>query len=78
MQAKAELDQETAFFIVFCIESIADELETTGNNIYKLLTDDSDIIDSYIIPHYETLHTQGKAYIVNELIELMKTRSVLS
>ena len=78
MQAKTELNQEISFFIVFCIESIADELETTGNNVYKLLADDSDIIDSYIIPHYETLHTQGKAYIVNELIELMKTRSVLS
>jgi hypothetical protein len=42
-----------------------------------LLTEKSDLLDSYIIPFYEPLHTQGKAYIVRELVELMKKRGII-
>jgi len=71
------ITSEQSFFAVFCIEALSDELGTTGDKVYKLLTEDSDILDSYIIPHYDTLHTQGKEYIVNELIELMKKRRII-
>ena len=67
---------EQSFFAIFCIESISDELEITGDKVYKMLTEESDILDGYIIPYYDTLHTQGKDYIVGELIELMKRRGV--
>ena len=68
---------EQSFFAVFCIESLADELNTTGDQIYKNLTRDSDILDGYIVPYYDALHTQGKEYIVRELKELMQKRGVL-
>lgn len=32
--------------------------------------------DGYIIPEYEMLHTQGKEYIVNDILETMKERGV--
>jgi hypothetical protein len=67
---------EQSFFAVFCIESLADELKTTGDIIYKKLTEESDILDAYIVPHYEAFHTQSKGYIVNELNELMKKRDL--
>jgi len=68
---------EQSFFAVFCIEALAGELGTTGDKIYKMLTEDSDILDGYIIPYYDALHTQGKSYIVRELKELMQKRGVL-
>jgi len=68
---------EQSFFAVFCIESLADELGTKGDEVYSLLTEKSDILDTYIIPNYQSLHTQGKGYIVDELISLMKKRGVL-
>ena len=74
---RQEMTQETSFFSVFCIEALADELEIPGDKVYSRLTDDSDILDSYIIPYYDSLHTQGKDYIVRELKELMKKRGVL-
>ena len=74
---QTEMTPEQAFFAVFCIESLADSLGTTGDKIYIMLTEDSDILDSYIVPHYESLHTQGKDYIVQELQELMQSRGVL-
>ena len=77
MGARSEMSQETSFFAVFCIESLADELGTTGDVVYKMLADDSDILDSYIVPCYDALHTQGKDYIVKELMELLVERGVL-
>jgi len=68
---------DKSFFAVFCIESLADKLKTTGDKVYKMLTEDSDILDSYIVPCYEALHTQGRDYIVNDLIEYMRERKVL-
>jgi len=76
MNIKSAITPEQSFFAVFCIESISDKLETTGDKVYIMLTEESDILDNYIIPHYDALHTQGKDYIVNELIELMKKQGV--
>ena len=71
------LTPEQSFFAVFCIEALADELGTTGDKIYKMLTEKSVILDSYIIPCYDALHTQGKDYIVRDLKELMQKQGVL-
>ena len=77
MSGQTAMTEEQSFFAVFCIESVADDLETTGDKVYKMLTEDSDILDNYIIKNYEALHTQGKDYIVNDIIELMKEKGVL-
>ena len=72
------LTAEQSFFAVFCIEALADDLGTTGDRIYKMLTESSVILDDYIIPCYDALHTQGKDFIVRELKELMQKQGVLS
>jgi hypothetical protein len=74
---KTPMTPEQSFFAVFCIEALADELGISGNNIYNLLTDESDILDSYILPCYDALHTQGKDYMIRELIDIMRMRGVL-
>lgn len=77
MNKQTPMTPEQSFFAVFCIEALADELKTTGDKIYKILTENSDILDDYIIPCYDALHTQGKDFIVNELKEIMQKRGVL-
>ena len=59
-------------FAVFCIENIAEFLGLKGEEVYRLLTEQSNILDDYIIPCAEALHTQGKEYIVNDVIEVMR------
>lgn len=76
IKSEMEMDRDILSFTVFCIEQLADEMDTTGDKTYAMLTEDSDILDSYIIPCYDALHTQGKEYIVNELLELMKKRGI--
>lgn len=63
-------------FAVFCIENIAIRLEKNAEDIYQALTEKSDILNSYIIPEYEILHTQSKDYIVDDIISLMEERGI--
>ena len=63
-------------FAVFCIENTAEALGFTGAEIYRFLTEKSGILDNYIIPSYDTLHTQGKEYIVNDIVEYMREKGL--
>lgn len=63
-------------FVVFCIESLAEDMNVDPVIVHDALTKESDIVDQYIIPCYETLHTQGKEYIIENLKEVMAERGV--
>lgn len=58
-------------FAVFCIENVAQKMNVDAERIYFALTEKSDILYGYIVPEYETLHTQSKDYIVNDIIALI-------
>ena len=59
---------------MFCIENLAAKLGIDGAKAYELLTEKTDVLHSYIIPAYDVLHTQGKAYIVEDLLEVLRER----
>ncbi|MCM1468381.1 MAG: DUF3791 domain-containing protein, partial [Alistipes sp.] len=59
-------------FAVFCIENVAAKLGITGDSVYQMLAVKSDILDQYVIANYEILHTQGKEYIVRDILDCMK------
>lgn len=63
-------------FVVFCVENVAAELGVSAELVYKAFTEKSDILNGYIVPEYEILHTQSKEYIINDIIELMQERGV--
>lgn len=63
-------------FAVFCIENIAVYLGVDTRQIYYALTEESDILNNYIIAEYEILHTQSKEYIINDIVEVMKEKGV--
>ena len=63
-------------FAVFCIENIAIRLEKNAEEIYKMLTEESNILSGYIIPEYEMLHSQCKDYIIDDIISLMRERGI--
>lgn len=54
-------------FAIFCIESVAIKLGVDAEQVYKAFTQKSDILNGYIVPEYEVLHTQSRDYIVEEL-----------
>ena len=63
-------------FAIFCIENIAFFLGKDAQQIYKMLTEDSDILKTYIVPEYEMLHTQSKEYIIGDIVGLMREKGV--
>jgi len=63
-------------FSVFCIESIAEKLELTDDAVYEMLTEQSNVLNDYIISCYGVLHTQGEEYIVDNIIDVMKQKGV--
>ena len=69
-------NSEELEFAVFCVENVEIRLGVNAEEVYKAFKDKSDILNGYIVPVYEALHTQGKEYIVNDIIELMRERGV--
>ena len=63
-------------FAIFCIENVAAALGVNAEQVYEAFAEKSDILNGYIVPEYEILHTQSRDYIVNDLIDIMKERGV--
>lgn len=63
-------------FVIFCIENIALRLNKNPADVFNALTEKSYILNSYIVPEYEVLHTQSKEYIVDELVELLDRKGI--
>ena len=63
-------------FVVFCIENVAEKLGVGAERAYQAFTEKSDILNGYIVPEYEVLHTQSREYIIDDLLDVMKERGV--
>ena len=63
-------------FAVFCIENVAAKLGVDAERVYHAFTEKSDILNGYIVPEYEVLHTQSRDYIVDDLVVVIKERGV--
>lgn len=63
-------------FAIFCIENVASRLHVDAQKVYVALSEQTNILNDYIIPEYEVLHTQSKDYIVDDIIDVMHKRGV--
>ena len=46
-------------FAIFCIENVAAKLGVDAERVYQAFTEKSNILNGYIVPEYEVLHTQS-------------------
>lgn len=58
-------------FAVFCIENVAERLRISGKDVVDALEKNNGL-RAFVYPSYETLHTQGKDYIVDEVIAYIR------
>lgn len=68
----ANISNDQMEFSVFCIENVASKLGISRDEAYQLLIKNKNMLDEYVIPNYEMLHTQDKEYIVDDIIDYMK------
>ena len=71
------MNRQEMEFAVFCIESIAERLGSSGADVYAKLGCDSTILDEYIVPNYAALHTQGKEYIIEDILDVMRREGLI-
>ena len=64
-------------FITYCVGNLSERLNMSASKVYKMLHS-SGVLDGYIVPCYDVLHTFSKDYIMNDLIELLKKRGTLA
>lgn len=64
-------------FITYCVGSLADELGKSASQVYGALRS-SGVLNDYIIPCYDVLHTFGKDYLVEDLTEALREKGALA
>lgn len=69
-------NEDELFFSIFCIENVAIKLGVSADKVYHALVEESDILNGYIIPCYEVLHSQSKEFIVEDIISYMQEKGV--
>lgn len=66
-----ELFQKKAEFLSWCIEEYAAEKKLNGRDVANLFSQKK-VLD-FLGEHYDILHTQGKAYIIETIEDFIKT-----
>jgi hypothetical protein len=59
---KREID-----FGIFLIHRIAESVRKPVPEVYRVL-DETGILDGYVFKHYDTLHTLGEQYLVDDVV----------
>jgi vacuolar-type H+-ATPase subunit D/Vma8 len=57
-------------FVATCIETTARWLGTSYKEVYQRMKR-VNLIEQYILPHYETLHTESREKLAEGLVECM-------
>lgn len=63
-------------FVIFLLYALAEAWDKKTAEVYCLLQS-SNILNDYILPCYDVLHTQGKEYLVEDITELAQERGIL-
>ena len=65
------MDEIIMGFVVSCIEDVADTLGVDYLEVYRRM-DAVKMIDEYIIPNYEVLHSESRKNVTEGLIDTLK------
>lgn len=71
------MDSKTLEFVTYCISKLAQVLKLSQREVYRRLKE-SGILDGYIIPSYDVLHTFSSRYLVEDLTDYMREKGVLT
>lgn len=71
------MDFKTLNFTIFCVNNVATFLGINAKDVYHKMQD-ANIIDGYIVPCYDVLHTFPKEYIIDDLVQFMQKKGALA
>ena len=73
----SNMTSEHLYFITFCVGNLSEALHKSASQVYGALRS-SGVLNDYIIPCYDVLHTFSKEYIVEDLTEALRERGALA
>lgn len=62
-------------FVTFIIGCVAEKLNMPCATVYKLMKD-NDIVNGYILPCYEALHSFSRDYATDDVIDFMRHKGL--
>lgn len=62
-------------FVTFAIGSVAERVHKSPAEIYRLFKQ-ADIIDGYLVPAFDILHTYGRQYLTDDLLDFMQEKGI--
>ena len=69
-------NQEVLDFVTYCISKLGQVLNMPQREVYIRLKK-SGILEEYIIPSYDVLHTFGSRYLMEDLSDYMREKGVI-
>lgn len=64
------LEEIKLAFAASCVEGVARQLGVSYLEVYNRMKR-VDLIDKYILKHYDTLHTESREYLLEDVIECL-------
>ena len=69
------MDKDTFAFVVYLINVCANKWNITTSDVYGKMKE-TDIIENYLVPFYDVLHTLGSAYMAEDIQGYLEQRGV--
>ena len=63
-------------FAVFCIENLARRHNKGAESVFSAIARPNGILDTYIVPSYDFLHTQDKEYILDDIDRALAEKGI--
>ena len=70
------MNRESMAFVVYMIHRCAERWHQSPSRAYRKL-DESGCIRSYLIPHYDVLHTQSSQYVLEDIEQYLRVRGIV-
>ncbi|WP_462349398.1 DUF3791 domain-containing protein [Holdemanella biformis] len=69
------LEKKELTFVIFILHALGQHWNMKTPEVYEILNT-TGILDDYIIKCYDVLHTLGKEYLVEDIIEFVREKGI--
>ncbi len=70
------MNKDVLEFVTSCVGAVALSLNMSRTEVFARLKK-TGILDDYIVPCYNPLHTFGRSYIIEDITDFMKEKGAL-
>ena len=70
------MNKNSLSFVIYMIHRCANQWRLSPSMVYQIL-EEFGCIQSYLVPHYEVLHTQSSKYVLEDIQQYLHQRGIL-